>query len=79
MLYLLYNKELVHVAKKILNDYQEAEDIVQTAFIKVADYLDEDIDVKCKKTKGLIVIIVRNLSINLNNKRKRRYTANLEK
>jgi RNA polymerase sigma-70 factor (ECF subfamily) len=77
-LYLLYNKELVHVANKILKDYHEAEDIVQTAFIKVADYLDENIDVKCNKTKGLIVIIVRNLSINQYNKRKRRATANID-
>lgn len=75
-LYLLYNKELVHVANKILKDYQESEDIVQTAFIKVADYLDENIDVKCNKTKGLIVIIVRRLSINVYNKRKRRTTTN---
>jgi len=77
-LYLMYKKELVHVANKILKDYHEAEDIVQTAFIKVADYLDENIDVKCNKTKGLIVIIVRNLSINQYNKRKRRYTANID-
>lgn len=77
-LYLLYSKELVYVANKILKDYHEAEDIVQTAFIKVADYLDENIDVKCNKTKGLIVIIVRRLSINQYHKRIRRATMNID-
>lgn len=77
-LYLLYNKELVHVANKILKDYHEAEDVVQTAFIKVADCLDENIEVKSNRTKGLIVMIVRNLSINQYNKRQRRATGNID-
>jgi RNA polymerase sigma-70 factor (ECF subfamily) len=77
-LYLLYRKDLVYEANKILKDYHEAEDIVQTAFIKVADYLDENIDVKCNKTKGLIVIIVRRLSINQYHKRIRRATTNID-
>jgi RNA polymerase sigma-70 factor (ECF subfamily) len=76
--YHLYKKELLYLAHDILKDYHEAEDIVQTAFIKFADYLDEEMDIKCHKTKGLIVIIVRNLSINIYNNRKNRVTVNID-
>lgn len=76
--YHLYKKELLYIANDILNDYHEAEDVVQTAFIKFSDYLDEEMDIKCHKTKGLIVMIVRNLSINIFNQRKNRTTANID-
>lgn len=77
-IYYLYKKELWYVAKGILHDEYEAEDVVQTALIKVSEYIDEDMDVKCNKTKGLMVIIVRNLSINIYNQRKRRATINID-
>lgn len=76
--YHLYKKDLLYVANNILHDYHESEDVVQSAFIKFADYLDEEMDVKCHKTKALIIIIVRNLSINIYNQRKKRNTANFE-
>jgi RNA polymerase sigma-70 factor (ECF subfamily) len=76
--YHLYKKDLMYVANNILNDYHEAEDVVQSAFIKFADYVDEEIDVKCHKTKALIVIIVRSLSINIYKQRKRRNTASFD-
>ena len=76
--YHIYKKELLYIADDILNDYHEAEDVVQTAFIKFADYLDEEKDLKCHKTKALIVIIVRNLSINIYNQRKNSSTANID-
>ena len=76
--YLLYKKELVYIANDILHDYHEAEDVVQTAVIKFSDYLDKNLDPKCHKTKALIVIIVRNLSINIYNQRKNRKTTIVE-
>jgi len=76
--YHLYKKDLLYVANNILHDYHEAEDVVQSAFIKFANYVDEEMDVKCHKTKALIVIIVRSLSINIYNQRKKRNTANIE-
>lgn len=77
-LYHLYKRDLLYVANDILNDYHEAEDVTQTAFIKFADYLDNEMDVKCYKTKALIVIIVRNLSFNIYNQRKRKTTVNID-
>jgi len=76
--YHLYKRDLLYIANNILHDYHEAEDVVQSAFIKFADYIDEELDVKCHKTKALIVIIVRSLSINIYNQRKKRNTANIE-
>lgn len=76
--YLLYKKELLYVANDILHDYHEAEDVVQTAIIKFSDYLEKNMSPKCHKTEALIVIIVRNLSINTYNQRKNRKTATVE-
>jgi len=76
--YLLYRKDLLYIANGILHDYHEAEDVVQTAIIKFSDYLDKNMSPKCHKTKALIVIIVRNTSINIYNQRKNRKTAKVE-
>jgi RNA polymerase sigma-70 factor, ECF subfamily len=77
-LYCLYKKDLWFIANDILDDVYEAEDVVQTAFIKVSGYLKKDGDIKGGKTRCLIVIIVRNLSFNVYNQRKRRPTVNIE-
>jgi RNA polymerase sigma-70 factor, ECF subfamily len=76
-IFLLYNKDLWHIANEILNDMHEAEDVVQTAYEKFYNYLDRNIDIKCNKTMGLIVIIVRSIAINLFNQRKRRTTVDI--
>ena len=76
--YHLYKKDLLYIANGILHDYHESEDVVQSAFIKFADYIDDELDAKCHKTKALIVIIVRSLSINIYNQRKNRSTANID-
>ena len=78
VLYLQYHKELWYVAKSILKDEHEAEDVVQTAFIRVAKYIDKNFDPNCNKSKALIVIIVRNLAKDVYNQRKRRSTIPIE-
>lgn len=74
----LYSKELIFTSYSIINDYHESEDVVQSALIKISDYLDESTDVKCDKTRGLLVIIVRRLSYNIYNQRKRRNEINID-
>lgn len=74
----LYAKELIYISHGILHDYHEAEDIVQTAMIKVSDYIDEKTDIKCNRTRGLLVIIVRRLSYNIYHLRKRRSDLNID-
>lgn len=77
-LYLMYAKELVYTSYRIIHDYHEAEDIVQTAFIKVSTYIGENTDVKCNKIRGLLVIIVRRLSYNVYNKRKKQNNISID-
>ncbi len=71
-LYLLYHKEMFYVAYGILKDYHEAEDIVHSAIIKLSTNLEKIQIVKCNKTRAFLVILVRNLSINIYNKRKQK-------
>lgn len=70
-LYLTYNRELYYVAYRILNNYHDAEDVIQNAFIKLSRHLDNISDVKCKKTRAFLVIIVRNLSLDRCREKKR--------
>ena len=60
-LYLLYSKELYYVAYRILHNYHDAQDVMQNAFVKISKHLDKIEEIKCKKTRAYLVIIVRNL------------------
>ncbi len=71
-LYIKHHKEMIYRAYQITGDFQLAEDVVQTAFIKLADYIEKIDDLDCNKTRGLIVIIVKHTAIDLNRKRNRR-------
>lgn len=70
-LYITYRKELFYVSYQILHNYQDAEDIVQNAFIKIFCHLDKIGEIKCKKTRAYLVIIVRNLSFDRYNEKRR--------
>lgn len=71
-LYFLYHKEMFYAAYAILKDYHEAEDVVQTTILKLSSRLEKIKAVKCDRTRAFVVIIVRNLSINIYNQRKKR-------
>lgn len=77
--YMLYRKLLYYVAYDVLRDHHEAEDVVQSAIIKICDHIDKIEDLQCNKTKGFLVILVRNLAINIYNQRKRRSDVNMDK
>lgn len=70
-LYITYHKELFFVAFQILKDYYDAEDVIQTAFVKIIKHLDKISEIKCKKTRAYLVIIVRNLSYDRYNEKKK--------
>ena len=70
-LYYQYGKVMFYTALDILNDYHEAQDVVQMAFIKIFPHLEKIIEIKCNKTKAFVVIVVRNTAINIYNKRKK--------
>jgi RNA polymerase sigma-70 factor, ECF subfamily len=70
-LYITYRKELYYVAYHILQNYHDAEDVIQNAFIKISKFLDKISEIKCKKTRAYLVIIVRRLSFDRYNEKKR--------
>lgn len=77
-LYNKYHKHMYRVAYSILKDSFLAQDVVHSVFIKLIDNLDKIDEIDCNKTKAFIVIITRNLSINLYRDRNRRNDIGLE-
>ncbi len=69
-LYNKYNSLMYSTAFRILNDHQLAQDAVQMAFVKIIRNTKIINEIECNKTKALMVIICRNISIDLYNKRK---------
>ena len=55
-----YCSTMIYIAQGILKDRYRAEDAVSQAFIKIIDNLQKITFYDCNKTRGLIVIIVRN-------------------
>ena len=68
-IYRVYKRDMIFVAHKILNDYSEAENIMQTAIIKVASHLDKIRNKDDKMKRAYVVLVSKNLSIDLYNKR----------
>lgn len=66
-IYAKYRKVMFYTAKSILNDDFSAEDAVHKAFEKLFNYLDKIEDISSHKTKGFLVIVVRNIAIDLYN------------
>lgn len=69
-LYLKYKRIMYNISYGILHDYQLAQDAVQMSFIKIIENIKKIDEVDCNKTKAFVVIICRNISINIYNKRK---------
>lgn len=74
-----YGSTMIYVAQSILHDRALAEDAVSAAFVKIIDNLQKFSFKNCKKTKALIVIIVRNISLDMLKSEKRQNTVPIEK
>lgn len=68
-IYREYHKEMYYIANKILNNSHDAADVVQTSIIKLIPYIERINDIKCNKTKYLIVTIVKSTAIDLYRKK----------
>lgn len=77
-IYIKYQKLMFYVANQILKDEQLSEDAVHNAFLKIIDNLDRIDCVDSLKTKGFVVIIVKRISINIYNKRKKEFINNID-
>jgi RNA polymerase sigma-70 factor (ECF subfamily) len=60
-IYRNYGTTMLYIARGILKEKYSAEDAVSQAFIKIINNLQKISFENCNKTKGLIVIIVRNI------------------
>lgn len=77
-LYLEYGPFMKYMAKKILNDKNSIEDVVHEAFIKLTRHLDGIDEIVGHKTKSFIVIVIRSVCFDANEKGKRRRFISLE-
>ncbi len=69
-IYLEYHRDMYVTAYSILKNHHDSQDMVQEAVLKLSGNLHKILDIKCKKTRAFLVIIVRNLSLDTYNKRK---------
>jgi RNA polymerase sigma-70 factor (ECF subfamily) len=70
-LYLQYRQTMLWTALNILHDQSLAEDAVHDAFLRILDHLENIFAMDCNKTRGFIVVIVRNIALDQLRKRKR--------
>ncbi|GAU75870.1 RNA polymerase sigma factor [Fusibacter sp. 3D3] len=77
-LYLKYHNQMFYIAHEILKDGHESQDVVQTAILKMVNYIDRIDSVDSDKTKFLIHTIVKNTAIDLYRKRKRNTVVEAE-
>ena len=77
-IYIRYKKIAYWTAYGILKDSYESEDVVQDAIIRIYPTIHKIDEIKCNKTRALFVIIVRNLSINIYNKRRHKENTSYE-
>lgn len=62
-IYLRYRGLMFHVAMQILQQEQDAEDVVHQAFLAVLKHLKKISRVECPKTRAFVVIIVERKAI----------------
>lgn len=70
-LYIKYKKNMYSVAYSILHNVEDSEDAVHQAFLTIANNFDKVCKIPRQEVKAYIVIIIRNVSINMYNKNKR--------
>jgi RNA polymerase sigma-70 factor (ECF subfamily) len=69
LLFQEYRSLMHYIAIRILNDHALAEDAVSESFIRLIRNIHKVGEIKCHKTRGLVVIIVTNVAKTLYNKK----------
>lgn len=77
-LYENYRQLMFYVAFSILHDIPSSEDAVQQAFVRVMSHLEKISEVMCPQTKNFLVIIVKNIALNLYNSRRKKSTVSFD-
>ena len=77
-IYIKYKKLMYYIAMDILKDTHEAEDVVQSSIMKIANYIEKIDEVNSNKTKSLIVTIVKSTSIDIYRRKKDKQFIDLD-
>lgn len=77
-LYKTYRHLMFYVAYSILHDIPTAEDAVQQAFVRVISHIEKISEIDCPQTKNFMVIIVKNISLNLYHSRRKKETVSFD-
>jgi len=77
-LYMEYRGLMYHIAYDILRNDQDAEDAVHNAFVKIAEYIKNFLDLECPKTKGYIVTIIESRAIDIYRHKQRHPVMSLD-
>ncbi len=77
-LYLKYRQDMYGISYSILHNKEDSEDAVHQAFLQIADNFAKIRSIPCQEIRAFFVIIIRNVSLNIYNKNKKRSERNLE-
>lgn len=70
-IYLSHRQTMVYAANRILHDQMLAEDATHDAFLRIIYHMEKISDPYCHKTRGFVVLIVRNIALDYCRKMKR--------
>ena len=76
-IYHKYRFLMMHVAKEVLTNHQDAEDAVHQAFLSIIENIDKISSVECPETRSYIVIISERKAIDILRQNQRRNTVEL--
>lgn len=77
-IYELYYGTMLYIANSILHEKHLAEDAISEAFIKIIDNLEKINTIDCYQTRGFVVIIVRNISLDILRRQNRNKTTPID-
>lgn len=77
-LYLKYRQDMYSIAYSILHNKEDSEDAIHQTFLQIADNFDKIKSIPCQEIQAFIVIIIRNVSLNIYKKNKKRAKRNTE-
>lgn len=78
IIYNTYKNLMLYHANTILGDTNDTEDVVHESFLKIIKIIDRIEEVKCSKTRNLIVTIVERTAIDLYRCRKKRQIVTMD-
>ena len=64
-LYNRYKDYMYHIAYQILQNDHDAEDAVHQSFLSIIKHLNKMSDIRCRKTRSYLVVVVENKSIDI--------------